>query len=115
MCCCAHGRLEVWTAVKRNVREGLITSAEASSTFQRFQEDEAAGVWHWLPVEMRWVHLACDQVAAAPETVFLRAADALHLVCAVGEGFREIFTHDRHMLAAATVFGIHARDVIAEN
>lgn len=114
MGCSLHGRVEFWTAVKRNVRERLISAEEATATFQRFQEDEANGVWHWFPVEMNCVHLACERIAAAPDTVFLRAADAFHLACAVAQGFREIYTHDRHMLAAATAFGLKARDVIAE-
>lgn len=114
MGCGLHGRVEFWTAVKRNVRERLISAEEAAATLQRFQEDEANGVWHWFPVETNCVRLACQRIAAAPGTVFLRAADALHLACAVAQGFQEIYTHDRHMLTAATAFGLTARDVIVE-
>lgn len=112
MGCSLHARVEFWTAVKRNVRERLISAEEATATFQRFQEDEANGVWHWFPMERNCVHLACERIAAASDTVLLRAADALHLACAIAQGFQEIYTHDRHMLAAATVFGLKARDVI---
>jgi predicted nucleic acid-binding protein len=112
---CLHGRMEFWMAIKRNVREKLIGPAEATATFRRFQEDETNGVWQWFPVEMAWVSSACERVAAAPDAVFLRAADALHLACAAAQGFTEVFTHDRHMLAAATVFGIQARDVITDS
>jgi predicted nucleic acid-binding protein len=58
MGCSLHGRVEFWTAVKRNVREQLITAEEAATTFRLFQEDEANGVWHWFPVETNSVHLA---------------------------------------------------------
>ena len=110
--CCLHGRLEFWTAVKRNVREKLITSPEADATFQRLVEDETAGVWHWFPVQPEMIELACRRVASAADSIFLRAADALHLACAAEHGFADFFTHDRHLLAAAPVFGIAAKDVI---
>jgi predicted nucleic acid-binding protein len=110
--CCLHGRLEFWTAVKRNVRENLITPTEANATFQRLLEDEAAGVWHWISVDPDMIELACRKVAGASTSVFLRAADALHLACAETHGFDEFYTHDRHLLAAASIFGINAMDVI---
>ena len=109
---CLHGRAEFWTAVKRNVREKLITAAEATATFERFEADESAGVWHWFPLDTPLVELTCRRVAAAPDTVFLRAADALHLACAAEQGFTEIYSHDRHVLAAVSVFGLVAKDVI---
>ncbi len=110
--CCLHGRLEFWTAVKRNVREKLITSAEASATFKRLEEDEAAGVWHWIAVQPGMIELACQRVDAAFNTIFLRAGDALHLACAKEHGLTEFYTHDRHLLAAAQVFAIEAKDII---
>lgn len=112
LCSCLHGRAEFWTAVKRNVREKLITAAEATATCERFEEDEAAGVWHWFPVERPLVELTCRRVASAPETIFLRAADALHLGCAEDQGFAEIYSHDKHVLAAVSVFGLVGKDVI---
>ncbi len=115
MACSSHGRVEFWTAVKRNERERLISAEEAAATFQRFQEDEANGVWRWFPVKSNCVHLACEKLATAPNTVFLRAADALHLASAVAHGFQELYSHDRHMLAGAAVFGLQARDVIVES
>ncbi|MBI4660120.1 MAG: type II toxin-antitoxin system VapC family toxin [Verrucomicrobia bacterium] len=114
MGCSLHGRVEFWTAVKRNVRERLITAEQAAATFRLFQEDESNGVWHWFPVETNSVHLACEKIAAASDMVFLRAADALHLASALTQRFQEIYTHDRHMLAAAAAFGLQARDIIAE-
>ena len=110
--CCLHGRLEFWTAVKRNVREKLITPVEADATFQRFEEDEANGVWHWFPVQPETIEMACRRVASASDSIFLRAADALHLACAEENGFTDFYTHDGHLLAAAPIFGIEAKDVI---
>ena len=82
--------------------------------FQSRQQFEANGVWHWFPVETNGVHLACDKIAAASDAVFLRAADALHLACAVAQGFQEVYTHDRHMLVAPKVLS-PSLPSIAEN
>ena len=48
------------------------------------------------------------RVGELPSTVFLRAADALHLTCAAEEGCTAIHTSDRHMTAAAPAFGLQA-------
>ena len=110
---CLHGRAEFWAAVKRNVREKRITAAEAAATFERFEADESAGVWRWFSIERPLVDRTCQRVASAADTVFLRAADALHLACAEKQGFTEIYTHDRHVLAAASIFGLAGKDIIA--
>jgi len=39
---------------------------------------------------------------------WLRAADTLHLTCAVEEGCTAIHTSDRHMIATAPSFGLQA-------
>jgi len=98
--------------VKRNVRENLITTAEADATFQRFKGDEASGVWAWFPIELPPVEMACARVEAASDSTFLRAADALHLACAEEQGFTEIHTHERHVLTAAAIFGLQGKDAI---
>ena len=109
---CLHGRAEFWTAVKRNVREKLITADEAVATYERFEADESAGVWQWFSIERPLVDRTCERVASAADTVFLRAADALHLACAEEQGFTEIYSHDRHVLAAASIFGLVGKDII---
>ena len=46
-----------------------------------------------------------------PQSCYLRTFDALHLVTAGDAGFTEIWTNDRHMLAAALWFGLAGRSV----
>jgi predicted nucleic acid-binding protein len=41
--------------------------------------------------------------------LFLRAGDAVHLATAAEAGFGEVWTNDRHMLAAARAFGLRGR------
>jgi len=49
--------------------------------------------------------------AGLAKTASLRAADAVHLVCAADSGFTEIYSADRHLLTAADRFGLRGRNV----
>lgn len=111
--CSLHGRAELIAAAHRKVREGSATSAHVDALLAQVAADRAAGALDWLPITE--VHL--DRVTtafrhAAP-TVYLRAADALHLASAAEAGFVEIYSNDRHLLAAAPLFGLRSIDVIA--
>lgn len=111
--CCAHGRIELFAAIKRHLREGRLSGAEARRTFGRLESDEAAGYWNWIPFTPPLVRETCNRIARLPGSVYIRSADAMHLACAAESGFREVYSHDRHLLAAASYFGIKAIDVIA--
>lgn len=50
--------------------------------------------------------------ADLPPDAFLRAADALHLACASEHGFAEVWSNDRHFLAAAPHFELQARNLV---
>ena len=49
---------------------------------------------------------------SCPPTTFLRASDALHLACAAEHDFSEIYSNDRHFLAAAPLFGLKPVNLI---
>ena len=105
--------MEVTAVFHRKLREGFLTPAEAEIFFAEFGRDVQQGLWNLLPLNSELL----EQVAAAyrtlPETVYLRSADALHLICARENGFTEIHTNDRHLLASASHFGLKGVDVIA--
>jgi len=110
--CALHGRIEFWSGVKRHVREGNLSLSQAEGVWRQFVLDEAAGLWLFLPIERALIESACTRLAALPTGVLCRAADAIHLTCANGEGFTEIYSNDRHLLAAAPYFGLVAKNVI---
>jgi predicted nucleic acid-binding protein len=50
--------------------------------------------------------------ATAPATTQLRGADAIHLATAADHGFPEIYSNDKHLLGAASLFGLLGVNVI---
>lgn len=80
--CGEHGRLELMTTFKRQEREGAVAARQLKLLRTKHEQDVSARLVHYLPVSSSLIKLACDQVAALPPRVFLRAADALHLACA---------------------------------
>lgn len=110
--CAEHGRLEFFSAVRRHVREGRLRPSDATGVFRRLEADEALGLWNWLPVGGDLIRETCRRIATMPAEVPLRSADALHLACAASGGFREVYSHDRHLLAAASYFGLSGIDLL---
>jgi predicted nucleic acid-binding protein len=107
-----HGRIEFWSGVKRHVREGNLSFDQAEAVWRQFVLDEAAGLWLFLPITRALIETSCSRIAALPAGVICRAADAIHLACAQEEGFTEIYSNDRHLLAAAPYFGLAPKNVI---
>lgn len=111
--CCLHGQLEVVSALKRQQREGGTDARGVRAALAELARDETARLLAWLPIEPALITFAREKMASLPPAVFLRAADALHLACATEAGCKEIYSHDRHLLAAAPHFGLRGIDVIS--
>ena len=79
---------------------------------KQFETDCEQEAFRWLPLSEVVVARAKKVYAGLPTSVFVRAADALHLACAAENGQPEIFTNDRAMVTAAPYFGVRAVDVI---
>lgn len=111
--CSAHGRIEFASICHRKVREGAATPAQLATLLAQLAADTEADLIRWLPLSDTIIARAEAVYRAAPPSVFLRAADALHLASASEHGFREIFSNDRHLLLAAPLFGLRGIDLLA--
>jgi len=95
----------------RKLREGAFDAPAFREVLAQFGDDCDHGLWTWLPVTPALVDRAVSAFSRLPRPVFLRAADALHLVCAQEHGLREVYTNDRHMSSAARHFRLKALTV----
>lgn len=101
MACLAH----------RKVREGQIAPVDAVIRRDLFLDDLNSGVITAIPVTERLLRRVEATTRALSPSCHIRPCDALHLVTAADSGFIEVWTNDRHMLAAAPHFGLAGRSV----
>lgn len=111
--CSMHGRTECVAATHRKWREDILTREQANKILDQLDKDTKSGFIKWLPLTEK--HLARVEAVfrKAPKDLFLRASDALHLASAAEHGIKEIFSNDRHLLAAASLFGLKGRNLLA--
>ncbi len=100
--------------MNRACREGRLDPEAYQAQRHQFYSDEAAAAFQWLPLPASTLARLDLMLASAPPTSFLRAADALHLACAAEHAFKEVYSNDRHFLAAAPLFGLIGTNPIAE-
>lgn len=110
--CSLHGRAEFCSIGFRKVREGLATQVALEGVFAQFNADMASDAIRLLPLTDAILDRIETVFATAPATTYLRAADALHLSTAAEHGFTEVHSNDKHLLAAAPLFGLTGVDVI---
>ncbi len=76
-----------------------------------FRRHVEGDVWSLIPVSEALLRRAVALIRSLPGNVPLRAGDAIHVATALDVGESEIWTNDRHLLAAAARCGIAGRNV----
>jgi predicted nucleic acid-binding protein len=102
---------EFHSVLHRQVREGHIMQDGASDPALRFSKHAGEGWWNLIPVHERLLRRTAAGVLSAPRHLPIRAGDAIHLATASDSGESEVWTSDRHRLAAAPYFGLAGRSV----
>jgi len=111
VCSSSWALVEVTCVFHRHVREGSLTHAQGQELIDVFREHVERDLWNLIPVTATLLRRTAMLVRGAPASVPLRAGDAIHLVSALEAAEQEMWTNDRHLLAAAAHFGISARSV----
>ena len=111
VCSSAWALAEVICVFHRHVREGSLTPAQGRELIDLFRGHAESGLWNLVPVTDGLLRTTATLIRGLPETVSVRAGDAIHLATALEGGEREIWTNDRHLLAAATHVGLAGRSV----
>ena len=102
---------EFHAVIHRRVRAGSASSADGHDLAALFSEHVELGLWNLVPVTEALLRRTSAIMVSAPSDLFIRTADAVHLTTAHEVGEREVWTNDRHMLAAASYFGVTGRSV----
>lgn len=110
--CSQHGRAEFYSIGFRKVRENLVPPAILKAVFAQFNADISQSAILLLPLSDAILDRVEVAFASAPTPTYLRAADAIHLATAAEHGFTEIYSNDKHLLAAAPLFGLLGVNVI---
>ena len=102
---------EFHAVLHRRLREGVTSPSDARDLASRFSEHIEDGLWNLIPAGEALLRRTSALMVSAPRDLFLRTADAVHLTTAHEIRERDVWTNDRHMLAAAAYFGLTGRSV----
>jgi predicted nucleic acid-binding protein len=111
VCSSAWALIEVTCVFHRHVREGSLTPAQGRELSDLFRGHVENDLWNLAPITDTLLRSSATLIRGLPKGVPLRAGDAIHLATALNVGEPEIWTNDRHLLAAAHHFGIAGRSV----
>jgi predicted nucleic acid-binding protein len=109
----AIARAEFVAALHRKRRDGVVTTAQLRAAVGQFEVDVSTGVWTLVPCGDAILELVRDGIIALSADTPLRSGDVIHLATARFLGLDAIHTNDRHVLGAASAFGLRGIDVIA--
>lgn len=111
VCSSSWAFVEVTCVFHRHVREGSLTPAQGRELTDVFRRHVESDLWNLLPVSDALLRRTATLVRGVPASVALRAGDAIHVASAMEAGEAELWTNDRHLLAAAAHFGVTGRSV----
>ncbi len=110
--CALHGQAEMVAACHRKLREGAIPAKSFRALLAQIEADHQAEAIQWFAASPEVLQRIREVYAGLPGSVYLRAADAMHLATAALHGFRVIYSNDTHLLAAAEKFGLKGVNII---
>jgi uncharacterized protein len=102
---------EFHAVLHRRIREGGSSARDGRQLALRFSEHIEDGFWTLIPVTEALLRRTSALILAGPRDLFIRTADAVHLATAHEIGEPIVWTNDRHMLAAASYFGVTGQSV----
>ncbi len=110
--CSAYGKMELYAALHRKLREGELSGRQLTTIFSQLELDASQRLWTWLSLTDSIMASVVDSFRMLPDRLFVRTADAVHLVTAKSNGFSDIYSNDTHLLAAAPHFGLKGKNII---
>jgi predicted nucleic acid-binding protein len=111
VCSSTYAVVEVTCVFRRHVREGSVTDEQGRELIDLFRKHVDDGVWNLVPITDALLRRTATLVRALPPNLPLRAGDAIHLGTALEASESELWTNDRHLLAAAPHFGLSGKSV----
>lgn len=107
-------KMETEGAIHRHFREGKIEANVLQQANLQLEQDQNEGLLVWLPLTPAVIERVKSTFIHLPANVFLRAGDAIHLATAAEAGFKEIYSNDRHLLAATPLFKLKGINPLAK-
>ena len=108
------GKMETEAALHRQLREGRFGQQLFREAHLQFADDCSQRFIEWLPLSPVVIDRVRSVFLELPKDVFLRTGDAVHLVTAAEAGFKEIYSNDKHLLAAAPIFKLKGINPLAK-
>jgi predicted nucleic acid-binding protein len=112
--CSVLGKMEILATFHRKLREHEIVRAELNAIQMQFEFDVMEDRIEWLPLTNGVIEKVQNVFVTMPPDIFLRTGDAIHLATASEAGFKEIYSNDRHLLAAAVLFKLKGINPLAK-
>jgi len=97
---------EIPAAFHRKFREESVDRYVFKALQGQFEHDVSNGLWRLIATTEALLEDVRILFSRLDRSVFLRSLDAVHLVTAKAEGFKRIYSNDRHLLRACDSVGL---------